>query len=132
MPRSSQGCSSIDNAARICHSPSTVGLKKGLNVAATTCSYSDWLKSDLIVFIGSNMANNQPVATKYIHYAKKNGAKVAVINSYRQPYRFAGCPCAHHGSTRLLDRGHGLAQKDIDVGFMQPGNLGIKFGGLFH
>ncbi len=79
------GTNNLDNAARICHSPSTVGLKESVGIAATTCSYIDWLESDLIVFIGSNMANNQPVATKYIHYAKKNGARVAMINNYREP-----------------------------------------------
>ena len=42
-------------------------LKEALGVAATTCSYSDWIGTDLIVFIGSNVANNQPVTTKYLH-----------------------------------------------------------------
>jgi molybdopterin-dependent oxidoreductase alpha subunit len=79
------GTNSIDNAARVCHSPSTTALKGGIGAAATTCSYKDWLASDLLVFIGSNVANNQPVAIKYIHYAKKNGVKVAVINTYCEP-----------------------------------------------
>ncbi|MCC5877838.1 MAG: FdhF/YdeP family oxidoreductase [Candidatus Sumerlaeia bacterium] len=79
------GTNNIDNAARICHSPSTNALKESVGVAATTCSYSDWLSADLILFIGSNMANNQPVATKYIHYARKNGARVATINPYQEP-----------------------------------------------
>src|SRR6185369_3007909 len=64
------GTNSIDNAARVCHAPSTGALKSALGVAATTCSYSDWIGSDLIVFIGANVANNQPVTTKYLHYAK--------------------------------------------------------------
>jgi molybdopterin-dependent oxidoreductase alpha subunit len=79
------GTNNIDNAARLCHAPSTVALKGSLGVGATTCSYIDWLETDLIVFIGSNIANNQPVATKYLHYAKKSGAQVAVVNSYREP-----------------------------------------------
>lgn len=79
------GSNSVDNAARVCHSPSTVGLKDSLGVAATTCSYSDWIGSDLVVFIGSNVANNQPVAMKYLYHAKKAGTKVAVVNSYREP-----------------------------------------------
>lgn len=79
------GTNSIDNAARICHSPSTFALKGALGVAATTCSYSDWIGTDLIVFIGSNVANNQPVTTKYIHMAKKAGTKIAVVNPYREP-----------------------------------------------
>jgi molybdopterin-dependent oxidoreductase alpha subunit len=79
------GGNSIDNAARVCHSPSTVALKSALGVAATTCSYTDWVGSDLIIFIGSNVANNQPVAMKYLYHAKKAGTRVAVVNNYREP-----------------------------------------------
>jgi predicted molibdopterin-dependent oxidoreductase YjgC len=79
------GTNSIDNAARVCHSPSTFGLKGSVGVAATTCSYSDWIGSDLVVFVGSNVANNQPVAMKYLYHAKKAGTKVATVNSYREP-----------------------------------------------
>jgi molybdopterin-dependent oxidoreductase alpha subunit len=79
------GTNSIDNAARVCHSPSTLGLKEALGVAATTCSYKDWIGSDLVVFIGSNVAANQPVAMKYLYHAKKAGTKVAVVNAYREP-----------------------------------------------
>ncbi|MFO7168732.1 MAG: FdhF/YdeP family oxidoreductase [Chloroflexota bacterium] len=79
------GTNSIDNAARVCHSPSTVALKQALGVAASTCSYRDWIGTDLIVFVGSNVANNQPVATKYLHYAKKAGTQVVLVNTYREP-----------------------------------------------
>jgi molybdopterin-dependent oxidoreductase alpha subunit len=79
------GTNSIDNAARVCHSPSTFGLKEALGVAASTCSYSDWIGTDLVVFIGSNVANNQPVTTKYLHEAKKAGTRVAVVNPLREP-----------------------------------------------
>ena len=79
------GTSSIDNAARVCHAPSTYGLRAALGVAATTCSYTDWIGSDLIVFIGSNVANSQPVAMKYLYHARKAGTKVVCINSYREP-----------------------------------------------
>ena len=79
------GVASIDNAARICHSPSTFGLKEALGVAATTCSYSDWMAADLVVFIGSNPANNQPVSMKYLYHAKKAGTRVVSINPYREP-----------------------------------------------
>ncbi|MGB2939736.1 MAG: FdhF/YdeP family oxidoreductase [Candidatus Dormiibacterota bacterium] len=79
------GTNSIDNAARVCHSPSTFGLKEALGVAATTCSYTDWIGSDLVVFIGSNVANNQPVAMKYLYHAKKEGTRVVAVNPYREP-----------------------------------------------
>jgi molybdopterin-dependent oxidoreductase alpha subunit len=79
------GTNNIDNAARICHSPSTAGLKASVGAAATTCSYKDWIGTDLLVFIGSNVANNQPVTVKYLHWAKKAGTRLVVINTYREP-----------------------------------------------
>ncbi len=37
------------------------------------------------MFIGSDVANNQPVVMKYLEIAKKQGTKVAVINPFREP-----------------------------------------------
>jgi molybdopterin-dependent oxidoreductase alpha subunit len=79
------GTNSIDNAARVCHSPSTVSLKGTVGVAATTCSYTDLIGTDVIVFVGSNVANNQPVMMKYLYHAKKEGTKIALVNPYREP-----------------------------------------------
>jgi len=79
------GTNHIDTSARICHAPSTTALKATVGCAATTCSYSDWIGSDLVVFVGTNVANNQPVATKYLYYAKKAGTKVFMVNPYFEP-----------------------------------------------
>jgi molybdopterin-dependent oxidoreductase alpha subunit len=79
------GTNNIDNSSRICHSASTAGMKQSLGVAASTCSYKDWIGADLLVLFGSNTPNNQPVTTKYIYLAKKQGTRVVVINPYREP-----------------------------------------------
>ena len=79
------GTNHVDTSARICHAPSTAGLSATVGCAATTCSYSDWIGADLIVFVGANPANNQPVTTKYLYYAKKAGTKVFVVNPYKEP-----------------------------------------------
>ncbi|HWC76776.1 MAG TPA: FdhF/YdeP family oxidoreductase, partial [Blastocatellia bacterium] len=79
------GTNNVDNSSRICHAPSTVALKQSLGVPASTCSYTDWLGTDLLVFFGSNTPNNQPVTIKYIYHAKKLGTRVAVVNPYREP-----------------------------------------------
>jgi molybdopterin-dependent oxidoreductase alpha subunit len=79
------GTNNVDNAARICHSPSTAAMKYALGVAASTCSYSDWYGTDLIIFFGANPANDQPVTTKYLHEAKALGTKVVMVNPYREP-----------------------------------------------
>lgn len=79
------GTNNIDNSARLCHAPSTTALKQTIGYAASTCSYRDWIGTQLLVLIGTNLANNQPVATKYIHLAKKQGTRVLVINPYVEP-----------------------------------------------
>jgi molybdopterin-dependent oxidoreductase alpha subunit len=60
-------------------------MKQSLGVAASTVSYKDWIGADLICFIGSDVANNQPVTMKYLYYAKRRGTRVAVVNPYREP-----------------------------------------------
>jgi anaerobic selenocysteine-containing dehydrogenase len=60
-------------------------LKSTIGVAATTCSYKDWFDADLIVFLGANPANDQPVTTKYLYEARRRGARVVSVNAYREP-----------------------------------------------
>jgi molybdopterin-dependent oxidoreductase alpha subunit len=78
------GTNNVDNSARVCHAPSTTGLGATIGYGATTCSYTDWIGTDLLLLIGTNLANNQPVAMKYIDEAKKRGTRVVVINPYRE------------------------------------------------
>lgn len=121
------GTNSIDNAARICHSPSTYGLREALGVGATTCSYTDWIGSDLVVFIGANPANNQPVAMKYLHHAKKAGTRVACVNPYREPgmerYWIPSAPESAVFGTKIADRFF-----EIDTG----GDVAFLTGTLKH
>jgi molybdopterin-dependent oxidoreductase alpha subunit len=101
------GTNHVDNSARLCHAASTVAMKASLGYGASTCSYSDWLKADLIVLFGSNVANNQPVTTKYLHYARKNGGQIAVVNPYREPglnrYWVPSIPSSALFGTELAD-----------------------------
>jgi molybdopterin-dependent oxidoreductase alpha subunit len=79
------GIASVDSAARVCHAPSTVGLKATIGVAASTCSLQDVIESDLVVLWGTNPANNQPVFMKYLYLAKRRGCRVVVVNPYLEP-----------------------------------------------
>jgi molybdopterin-dependent oxidoreductase alpha subunit len=79
------GTANIDSAARVCHAPSTLGLKASIGVAASTCSLRDVLETDLVVLWGTNPANNQPVFMKHLEQAKRNGAKVVVVNPFLEP-----------------------------------------------
>lgn len=79
------GTNNIDNASRICHSPSKTALLRSMGIAASSCSYKDWIGTDLLLFWGSVPANNQPVSTKYMYAAKKEGTKIILINPFREP-----------------------------------------------
>ena len=101
------GTPHVDNAARLCHAASTVAMKRALGHGASTGSYRDWIGADLIVFLGSNTPNNQPVTMKYLHYAKERGAEIAVVNPLREPglerYWVPSLPASALFGTRLCD-----------------------------
>jgi molybdopterin-dependent oxidoreductase alpha subunit len=79
------GTNNVDNSARLCHAASTVAMKRTIGFGAATCSYRDWIGSDLLVFFGSNTPNNQPVTVKYLYEARQRGTRIAVVNPYREP-----------------------------------------------
>ncbi len=79
------GTNHVDNAARLCHAPSTGAMKHAIGYAASTCSYRDWYGTDLIVFFGANPSNDQPVAMKYLHEARAEGTRIAMVNPYLEP-----------------------------------------------
>ncbi len=101
------GTNNIDNASRICHSPSKTALKRSVGIAASSCSYTDWIGTDVLVFWGSVAANNQPVSTKYMYAAKRKGTKIIVINPYREPamdgYWIPSVPESALFGTKLAD-----------------------------
>jgi len=79
------GTNHVDTSARVCHAPSTAAMKETVGCSATTCSYTDWIGSDLLVFVGTNPANNQPVTLKYLYYAKNAGTRIFVVNPFIEP-----------------------------------------------
>jgi molybdopterin-dependent oxidoreductase alpha subunit len=115
------GTNNIDNAARLCHSPSTGAMKRALGVAATTCSYRDWWGTDVIVFFGANPANDQPVTMKYLHAAKGHGTKVVLVNPYREPgmerYWVPSTPSSALFGTDIADYWFGVSQGG-DIAFL--------------
>ena len=78
------GTNNVDLCSRLCHAASVSGLKLTLGIGASTCSLSDFIGTDLLMIFGSDLANNQPVTTKYMHYAKKAGTRIVVVNPTRE------------------------------------------------
>lgn len=73
------GTNNIDNASRICHSPSKTALKRSIGVGASTANYQDWFGTDVLLFWGSVASNASPVSTKYMLEAKKEERKLSLL-----------------------------------------------------
>lgn len=101
------GTNNIDNASRICHSPSKTALSRSIGVGASTCNYKDWIGTDVLLFWGSVAANNQPVSTKYMYAAKRKGTKIIIINPHYEPamekYWIPSIPESALFGTKLAD-----------------------------
>ncbi len=74
------GSPNIDNCARLCHAPSVVGLNRTLGAAGMTNPISDLVNSACIFIIGSNLAENHPILSRWINMAKDAGARVIVAD----------------------------------------------------
>ena len=74
------GSPNVDNCARLCHAPSVVGLNRTLGAAGMTNPIPDIANSKCIFIIGSNLAENHPVLSRWIHRAKDAGAVVIVAD----------------------------------------------------
>src|SRR5258705_8873092 len=79
------GSNHVDLCSRLCHAASVSGLTDTLGVPAPTCSLKDMIGSDLVIIMGSHLANNQPVTMKYLTYAKRQGTRILVVNPMREP-----------------------------------------------
>lgn len=101
------GTNNVDLCARLCHAASVYGLKQSLGIGAPTCSLSDFIGTDLLVLFGTDLANNQPVTTKYMYYAKQQGTRIVVVNPFREPglerYWIPSIATSAVFGTRLMD-----------------------------
>ncbi len=74
------GSKNIDNCARLCHAPSVVGLNRTLGAAGMTNPIPDLANSKCVFIIGSNLAENHAILSRWIHRAKDEGAVVIVAD----------------------------------------------------
>jgi formate dehydrogenase major subunit len=70
----------LEHEARLCHSSTVAGLGASFGRGVMTNHWIDIKNSDCIFIIGSNPAENHPVAFKWIAKAKEKGAKLIVAD----------------------------------------------------
>lgn len=74
------GSPNVDNCARLCHSPTVVGLGAVLGTGAMTNNLIDLENSRCIFAIGTNFAEAHPVVSRFVQKAKDKGAIVIVAD----------------------------------------------------
>jgi molybdopterin-dependent oxidoreductase alpha subunit len=101
------GTNNVDLCSRLCHAASDSALKATLGNSAPTCSLSDFIGTEILVIFGSDLANNQPMTTKYLHLAKQQGTRIIVVNPMREHglerYWVPSVPSSALFGTRLMD-----------------------------
>ena len=70
----------IDHQARVCHSPSVGALAESFGRGSMTNHYIDMKNADVILIMGSNMAENHPMGFRWVTKAQENGAKVIHVD----------------------------------------------------
>ncbi len=122
----------LEHQARVCHSSTVAALGASFGRGAMTNHFCDVAHSDCLMLIGSNAAENHPVAMKWVQKAQARGAKLisvdprftrtsAVADVY-VPLR-AGTDVALMGGLIRHALEHGLVQKDYLVAHTNAGFL---------
>jgi len=70
----------VDNCARLCHSPTVVGLGAVLGTGVMTNNLIDLQNSKCIFAIGTNFTEAHPIVSRWAQKAKDNGATVIVAD----------------------------------------------------
>ena len=80
----------VDHCARLCHSPSVIGLNNAFGSGAMTNSILELSGAEVILVTGSNTTEQHPQIARFIFDALAKGAKLIVVDPRRIPLsRFA-------------------------------------------
>jgi formate dehydrogenase alpha subunit len=83
LVRQGFGTNNIDHCARLCHASTVAGLALSFGSGAMTNSIDDIAQSDCVFVIGSNTTEAHPVIGMQVKKAKRNGAKLIVVDPRR-------------------------------------------------
>ncbi|MCU0637238.1 MAG: formate dehydrogenase subunit alpha [Methanothrix sp.] len=83
LARSALKTNNVDNVARLCHAPTVVGLSRTLGCGAMTNSINSISESQCILLVGSNTTDHHTMFVPYIRRAKKEGARIIVVDPRR-------------------------------------------------
>ncbi len=73
----------VDHCARLCHSPTVVGLGNAFGSGAMTNSISELARAKVILVTGSNTTEQHPQIARFIFDALARGSKLIVVDPRR-------------------------------------------------
>jgi formate dehydrogenase major subunit len=77
------GTNNIDGCARVCHSPTALGMQRTFGTGAATNSVADLQYTDCILIIGANPTSGHPVTGAKIKQKAMKGTPMIVIDPRR-------------------------------------------------
>jgi ferredoxin-nitrate reductase len=123
--KGSMGCNNTDSNSRLCMAAAVAGYRTSLGSDGPPTCYDDIDLADVILVIGSNMAEAHPVTFDRLRAARRTnpGQRVVVIDPRRTPTAAVAdlyVPVAPGGDIALLNAvGKRLLERDaFDVGFV--------------
>ena len=91
------GTNNIDSCARVCHSPTALGMQRAFGTGAATNSIADLKHTDCIMVIGANPTDAHPVTgAKFKQFAMKGKTTIVIDPRRTELARYA----THHLALR--------------------------------
>ncbi len=85
LVRTGFGTNNVDHCTRLCHASSVAALLEGIGSGAVTAPFTACLDADVIIIIGSNAAENHPVAATFFKQAVKQGKTLIICDPRNNP-----------------------------------------------
>ncbi len=87
LVRTGFGTNNVDHCTRLCHASSVAALLEGIGSGAVTAPFTACLDADVIILIGTNAADNHPVAATFFKQAAKMGKTLIICDPRGNPLR---------------------------------------------
>ncbi len=84
LARAVVGTNNIDNCARYCQNPATMGLQRTVGYGGDAGSIADIEKAGLVVIVGANPAENHPVLATRIKRSHKHRGQRLIVADLRK------------------------------------------------
>ncbi|WP_462251308.1 FdhF/YdeP family oxidoreductase [Ekhidna sp.] len=78
------GTNNLPDCSNMCHESSGVGLTETLGIGKGSVQLQDFEHAEIILIFGQNPGTNHPRMLSSLEKAKKNGAKIIVINPLKE------------------------------------------------